>query len=176
MSYTELRSELRTAKNSEDANLALSKFLKSEKTSKGSSSELYKDVKSFENKCGPGVDAEECKAIIDQCIMGDAKEQSKCRTVLEEIVKSTSRQKILADGIRGMDGRIARSVCKTLALDYEVPNAVDQWVKGLMKSDPSAAIQIKDNQPIIEIIKSKKMGRTELLSIGKVEILNYKFT
>ena len=147
-----LKTAIASSRSEQEIQNALASYLK--KTVPNSSSELLKGVTTLNKQCGPGVDAEECKAIIDQCISGDVSNQARCKQVLSDLVTNPSRQKALADGIKGMDGRMARQVCKTLSIDYELPNAVDTWVKNLLVTDATAARAIKDNAPLMDIITS----------------------
>jgi chromosome segregation ATPase len=70
------------------------------------------------------------------------------------MVNHPNRQKALADGIKGMDGRMARQVCQTLGINFDLPNAVDVWMRDLLASDATSAKAINSNAPLMDIIKS----------------------
>jgi hypothetical protein len=151
MSNPEYASLKAAIANGTDLQSALSAFLKKEVPVP--TSQFLKE-QPYERKCGEGVNAEECKAIIDQCLSGDKRDQNNCKAVLADLVNDPSRQKVLADGIKGMDGRMARSVCKTLGINFDLPNAVDVWMGNLNTQNSSAATAIKDNSPLMDIIRS----------------------
>jgi hypothetical protein len=77
-----------------------------------------------------------------------------CKASLDQLVNDPSRRNVLADGIKGMDGRMAREVCKTLGIDYNLPHAVNTWIGDLMSKDSSAGLAIKNNTPLMDIIQS----------------------
>jgi hypothetical protein len=144
-SLESLKSSLRTAS---DPTAALAAYLKA--SVPVASGELFKE-KPFERKCGEGVSASECKGIIDQCLAGDS---TTCKQLLADIVNNPNRANVLADGIKGMDGRMARQVCKTLGIDYNLPHAVNTWIGDLMSKDSAAGLAIKNNTPLMDIIQS----------------------
>jgi len=150
---TSLKSALASARGDDSSiQAALAAYLK--KAVPSASGQIFEE-QPFARKCGEGVSADECKAIIDNCVSGNAEDQEKCKSFLSDFVRDhAGRGKALADGIKGMDGRMARNVCGTLGIDYNNPNGLDAWMRDLMSKSGSAAVAINSNAPLMDIIKS----------------------
>jgi len=147
-----LGAELQAANDSDEQTKTLKAYLKSQVPA--SSGNLF-GVQKFERTCGEGVSADECKGIIDSCLNGDGADMHKCTTFLKDITTNyPGRNKALADGIKSMDGRMARKVCENLGIDYNAPNNVDFWIKDIISKNPTAGNSINSNAPLMEIIKS----------------------
>jgi len=102
--------------------------------------------------CGPKVDASTCVALLNGCLEGNSKDQ--CVSGLASIKDK------LKNGIEGLNGELARKVCKTLGINVnDGEGALKNWLAGINAaasgtSDHKAAQTIGSNQELINIISS----------------------
>ena len=128
---------------------ALSAYLKDESVNPPTST--YLKPETLENQCGSyskngkdeGVDASVCKKILTDCVAG--KDSSTCSVALREIVATNA----LASGIKNMNGEMARNIVKTLNIDLNSANPVNDWVS---RMPVDAGKTIGENGALMTII------------------------
>ena len=146
---------LRAAVTTSDSNIirsALAAYLKDGSDSLASG-EVFKQ-EPLESYCGNyrqdgkdvGVEASVCSKIITDCVSG--KDAGTCSAALSSIVANKS----LANGIKNMNGEMARKIVATLGIKLNVQQPVASWLAEMAKTDVGASKSISDNAALMTII------------------------
>ena len=96
-----------------------------------------------------GVEAKDCANLLEKCISGDDKKSAECRDKLQELSRTLTQ-----GSLKNVNNVMARNVCRTLGINYNSSNPVNEWLAELEKKDKDATKNIKENGSLMHIIRT----------------------